>query len=65
MKHRFFARRGDGATSIRFALKLVEVFGRGKDIGECLAVNNSAPILGYKLTRLNEVDRVVSVTPAE
>ena len=50
---------------MRFTLKLAEVFGRGKDIGECLAVNNLTPTLGYKLARLNEVDRVVSVTPAE
>ena len=50
---------------MRFALKLVEAFGRGKDIGEFLAVNNLTPTLGYKLARLNEVDRVVSVTPAE
>ena len=48
-----------------FALQLIEVFGRGKDIGEFLAVNNLTPALGYKSPRLNEVDRVVSVTPAE
>ena len=50
---------------MRFELNLVEVFGRGKDIGEFLAVNNLTPTPGYKFARFNELDRVVSVTPAE
>ena len=50
---------------MRFAPNLVEVFGCSKDIGEFLAVNNLTPMLSYKLARMNEVDRVVSVAPAE